>query len=68
MNIEINNWQLTLILLGIAFVILRLCNVITWSWWLVTLPFWGGLVFCGVLFIILAFLVGVKMLLILLKM
>lgn len=30
-------------LLGVAFVILKLCNVITWSWWLVTLPFWGGL-------------------------
>lgn len=31
-------------LLGVAFVILKLCGVITWSWWLVTLPFWGGLV------------------------
>lgn len=31
-------------LLGVAFVILKLCNVITWSWWWVTLPFWGGLV------------------------
>ena len=30
-------------LLGVAFVILKLCKVITWSWWLVTLPFWGGL-------------------------
>jgi hypothetical protein len=30
-------------LLGIAFVILKLCNVIDWSWWWVTLPFWGGL-------------------------
>jgi hypothetical protein len=29
--------------LGIAFVVLRLCGVIDWSWWLVTLPFWGGL-------------------------
>ena len=28
-------------LLGVAFVVLKLCNVITWSWWLVTLPFWG---------------------------
>jgi len=28
-------------LLGIAFVILKLCNVIDWSWLLVTLPFWG---------------------------
>lgn len=30
-------------LLGVAFVILKLCGVITWSWWLVTLPFWFGL-------------------------
>ena len=30
-------------LLGVAFVILKLCGVIDWSWWLVTLPFWGGL-------------------------
>ena len=30
-------------LLGVAFVILKLCKVITWSWWWVTLPFWGGL-------------------------
>lgn len=27
-------------LLGIAFIILKLCNVITWSWWWVTAPFW----------------------------
>ncbi len=29
-------------LLGVAFVILKLTNVIDWSWWWVTLPFWGG--------------------------
>jgi hypothetical protein len=29
-------------LLGIAFVVLKLTSVIAWSWWLVTLPFWGG--------------------------
>jgi membrane protein YdbS with pleckstrin-like domain len=28
-------------LLGIAFVVLKLCGVITWSWWWVTAPFWG---------------------------
>lgn len=33
----------TLSLLGIVFVVLKLCHVINWSWWLVTLPFWGGL-------------------------
>ena len=30
-------------LLGIAFVVLKLTGYITWSWWWVTLPFWGGL-------------------------
>jgi hypothetical protein len=30
-------------LLGCIFVTLKLCNVIDWSWWWVTCPFWGGL-------------------------
>lgn len=33
-------------LLGIVFVVLKLfgvTEVATWSWWWVTLPFWGGL-------------------------
>jgi len=29
-------------LLGVAFVILKLTGHISWSWWWVTLPFWGG--------------------------
>lgn len=31
-------------LLGVAFVILKLTGYVDWSWWWVTLPFWGGLV------------------------
>lgn len=31
------NW-----LLGVVFVALKLCGVIDWSWWFVTLPFWVG--------------------------
>lgn len=27
-------------LLGIAFIILKLCKVIDWSWWWVTAPIW----------------------------
>jgi len=27
-------------LLGIAFIVLKLCNVIDWSWWWVLSPFW----------------------------
>lgn len=38
-------------LLGVAFIVLKLCGVINWSWWLVTLPFWGG--FAIFLFIVL---------------
>ena len=30
-------------LLGVAFVVLKLCHVIDWSWWWVTAPFWGGI-------------------------
>ncbi|BAU40123.1 hypothetical protein [Ralstonia phage RSP15] len=29
--------------LGIVFVVLKLCGVINWSWWLVLLPFYFGL-------------------------
>lgn len=28
-------------LLGIAFIVLKLTHVINWSWWWVTVPFWG---------------------------
>jgi hypothetical protein len=31
-----------LAMLGTAFVVLKLCKIINWSWWLVLLPFYGG--------------------------
>ena len=31
--------------LTIVFVVLKLTKVITWSWWWVTAPLWGGLAF-----------------------
>lgn len=34
-------------LLLVAFVVLKLCNVINWSWWWVTAPAWMPL--CGIL-------------------
>ena len=34
--------------------ILKLTNVVTWSWWIITLPLWIGFVFAvGVLLVIL---------------
>jgi len=39
-------------LLGVAFVVLKLTGVINWSWWWVTVPFWGGLALAvGILFV-----------------
>jgi len=32
-------------LLGVVFVTLKLTGFIDWSWWYVTLPFWGGFAF-----------------------
>lgn len=39
-------------ILGIVFVVLKLTDTIDWSWWYVTMPFWGGLAFALVLLVI----------------
>lgn len=39
-------------LLGIAFIVLKLCGVITWSWWWVLAPFWGGLALGTIFFLV----------------
>lgn len=40
-------------LLGVLFVGLKLGGVIDWSWWYVTMPFWGGIaLILGVLAIV----------------
>ena len=49
-----NSGALILGLLGIAFIVLKLTNVISWSWWLVTLPFWGGFALAVLVVIILS--------------
>lgn len=30
-------------LLGVVFVTLKIVGIIDWSWWWVTVPFWGGI-------------------------
>jgi len=56
-NIQNNNNGLGVLgLLGVTFVVLKLTDVIDWSWWYVTLPFWGGFVllgFIGIVFLLL---------------
>lgn len=41
--VENNTYGVSAIgLLGVLFVGLKLTGYIDWSWWWVTLPFWGG--------------------------
>lgn len=44
-------------LLGIVFVVLKLTKTIDWSWWWVTLPFWGGFAIVA-FFLVIAFLMS----------
>ena len=37
--------------LFIIFLILKLTNVIDWSWWLVTAPLWGGILLYAIIFV-----------------
>lgn len=46
-------------LLTIAFIVLKLCNVIAWSWWWVLAPLWipAAIVALGLLFIFILYMV-----------
>ena len=39
-KVTVNVGGLLSTLLLVAFIILKLCNVITWSWWWVLAPLW----------------------------
>lgn len=52
----------TLNALGIAFVVLKLCAVIDWSWLWVTAPFWALPVFALSIFLAVLLLAGVVLL------
>ena len=49
--------QSILVLLGVAFVVLKLIGVINWSWWWVTLPFWGPVVCALILLLVVGIIV-----------
>ena len=55
----VNSGSNTLGLLGVAFVILKLTGVIDWSWWWVTLPFWGGLALFAAIAVPLLIILGI---------
>ena len=46
-------------LLGVVFVVLKLTGYINWSWWYVTMPFWGGLVLVLVILAIISVFCGI---------
>lgn len=48
-----------LCLLGVLLIVLKLTDVIDWSWYLVTLPFWGGLALVLSIIIFSAALMGI---------
>lgn len=47
-------------LLGVAFAVLKLTGVITWSWWWVTAPFWGGFALL-IAFLLIVVILGVSL-------
>lgn len=47
-------------LLGIVFIVLKLCNVINWSWWWVLSPFWIPLAMVLIILIVYIILFCIK--------
>lgn len=47
-------------ILGIVFIVLKLCNVIDWSWWWVLSPFWIMVALYIVVFAIVAIVAFLK--------
>ena len=42
-------------LLFLVFLVLKLTNIIDWSWWWITAPLWGGFAIIGIILIIVLF-------------
>lgn len=54
----INNGSLSIYgLFVIALIILKLSNVINWSWWIILLPIWGPLIIFTIALIVIGFIV-----------
>lgn len=46
--------------LFLIFLVLKLTNVIAWSWFWVTMPLWGGYTIIGLIVIVLLYIVIIK--------
>ena len=47
-------------LLSCIFITLQLCGIISWPWWLITLPIWGSIVIYSIVFPILLLLISLE--------
>ena len=59
MSVTTTTGPSTLGILGVVFIVLKLCGVIHWSWWWVMAPFWAPVVLfagAGLLFLLIYFL------------
>lgn len=45
-------------ILGVVFIVLKLCGVINWSWWWVLAPFWGQLV-VGIIILVVILIIAI---------
>ncbi len=45
-------------LLGLTFIVLKLCGVIDWSWWWVMAPFWGPVALALAVVVLVAVVIG----------
>ena len=57
-SIKVNSNGIGLgMILFIVFLVLKLCKVINWSWWLVTAPLWGPIAL-GLAVVVVVFVIG----------
>lgn len=47
-------------LLSCIFITLKLCGIISWPWWLITLPIWGSIVIYSIVFPLLLLLISLE--------
>lgn len=47
-------------LLFLVFLVLKLTNVISWSWWWVTAPIWGGVLLSVIIVVISVLMISKK--------
>ena len=45
--------------LFLIFLVLKLCGVITWSWWWVTAPLWGGIALILAILVVFMLIMGI---------